>query len=375
MGRLIVGNLDCEIELARSAYRRATHPDISNTVAKVISAAALRLTAFAKPNDTLWTPRPIPADALGRVPGAEDLNLVSGSLEKLIESPPSASAILAWGETETIAKLRGVAVAPVEDSDPVELGTNASSAADRAKANPPRPPQDWTKLLWSVHPSTRVARDCNHRGFAYAFARRRGLALPGAALLQSSAAVDAHIAGGGAASSRSQSWVLKAPFSAAGRERIRHKGPLEGEVKVHANRLFERYRLLLFEPWMERLADFGAAGFIDKNGSVSVFQPHRLETDSSGVFRAIIIADSDWPIHMSDDEHDSAVATAAAVGEALSEVGFRGPFSVDSYAYRDRKGRRRFHPLCEINARLTFGHVARAWSERLNQPHYELRLD
>ena len=39
--------------------------------------------------------------------------------------------------------------------------------------------------------------------------------------------------------------------------------------------------------------------------------------------------------------------------------------AVDAFAYRDGDGTRRFHPLCEINARLTFGWIARALAARL----------
>ena len=59
------------------------------------------------------------------------------------------------------------------------------------------------------------------------------------------------------------------------------------------------------------------------------------------------------------------IATAERVGEALLATGYRGPFGIDAWRYRDSDGRLRFHPLGEINARLTFGFVGRCWQEKL----------
>jgi hypothetical protein len=55
--------------------------------------------------------------------------------------------------------------------------------------------------------------------------------------------------------------------------------------------------------------------------------------------------------------------TVEAAGTALHCLGYAGPYTVDAFIYRD--GAQVLHPLCELNARHTFGHIARALSARL----------
>jgi hypothetical protein len=55
--------------------------------------------------------------------------------------------------------------------------------------------------------------------------------------------------------------------------------------------------------------------------------------------------------------------TVAASGALLAEHGYAGPFAVDAFAYRDCDARK-FQPLSEINARFSFGWIARALAQR-----------
>jgi hypothetical protein len=50
---------------------------------------------------------------------------------------------------------------------------------------------------------------------------------------------------------------------------------------------------------------------------------------------------------------------AEGVAAALARAGHAGPFGIDGFVYREG-ARRVLRPFCEINARHTFGHVARA---------------
>jgi hypothetical protein len=78
--------------------------------------------------------------------------------------------------------------------------------------------------------------------------------------------------------------------------------------------------------------------------------------DARGGFRGIAL-DHD---ELSPDERAQLEAVVAECDAALAQAGYRGPFALDAFVYRDADGARRFHPLCELNARYTFGHVARA---------------
>ena len=69
-----------------------------------------------------------------------------------------------------------------------------------------------------------------------------------------------------------------------------------------------------------------------------------------------------------DDERRALESATHAVGKRVAEHGYRGPFGIDAWRYRDADGETHFHPLGEINARLTFGLVAHALVERLKKP-------
>ena len=96
---------------------------------------------------------------------------------------------------------------------------------------------------------------------------------------------------------------------------------------------------------------------------VSTLPPHRCIVDDRGTCRGITIDDA--PLR--EDEAARLAHIAGRVGTALAAAAYVGPFSIDAFAYRDADGQRRFHPLCEINARYSFGHVARALTERLGR--------
>ena len=60
-------------------------------------------------------------------------------------------------------------------------------------------------------------------------------------------------------------------------------------------------------------------------------------------------------------------ALDAAAG-ALRRAGYSGAFGLDAWRYRPPDGGTAFNPLGEINARLTFGFVARSLADRLREP-------
>lgn len=316
MSRLLVANLAAEIEMARAATP-GPHPDVSPAAAALIRRHARLLSVFG---GHLW----LPGDSW----------------------PPRAhSEILAWAETDAVLALRAPPVPVSSVLAPVSGGRLTSGG--------------WTERLWQLHPDPAVARRCNDRRFAFSLAVREGWALPGARVIDSLG--DLPTTG---------TWIAKAPFSAAGRERVRFSGDEHGK---RLERLLARFGALVVEPWVERVLDLGCAGLVADR--VDTFPPHRLEVDRSGVFRAAIIDDSGAAIA------DPAVLrqvrdTAAAAGDALSAAGYRGAFSIDAYLWRDTNGALRLQRMSEINARLTFGLVARAAAERASPGggRFELRL-
>jgi hypothetical protein len=228
----------------------------------------------------------------------------------------------------------------------------------------------WIPPLVDVGPPPRIdlawcdpaARPFNDRRYALATAHELECALPRAAALTSLDAIDAHLAAGSAGP-----WVLKAPWSSAGRHRVFGVGRrLDGEHRVAAERLLSRAGALTFEPWCDRICDVAVCGMA--GGEVS--EPHAILNGPRGNFFGIELR----PEVLDVGEHDQLVTTAERVAQRLHDAGYRGPFGIDAFVHRVA-GERRLHPLCEINARHTFGHVARALGRRFGATRLEFGRD
>lgn len=145
-------------------------------------------------------------------------------------------------------------------------------------------------------------------------------------------------------------WVAKAPWTAAGRDRIHGDGPPRADQRTYAERLLARHGALVVEPWLDRQFDLGVCGHIAA-GSVIVEVPHTLLCDARGAFFGIDLT----PPPLSGEHRLQLDRAIEASGRALAGVGYDGPFTVDAFV----SGAGVLHVPCEINARYSFGHVAR----------------
>jgi hypothetical protein len=321
-GRRILGNLLCEDDFRRLLRpgRRFTPP---REVLETVSGAATLLRVFAREGDRLWTPAPVDPGRLAEVPGLPRPVLESGPVENL----PAVSGTLTWG-----------ASLEVSPPGPVRAG---SALHD---------------LLWTVPlASPRVAATVNHRAFALRVAKEIGCALPGARMVESVSDLRAVARG---------SWVLKAPLSAAGRDRHIERGGKGLEAPATLRRvenLFARHGPLLLEPWMDRTDDFGVAVLILPE-ETRLLGCHRLLVDRKGQFTGIELDLEDGP------DRDRLEETALTVARLLRQAGYLGPFGIDGWRYRTPDGSVVLNPLGEINARMTFGLVARVLADRIGLP-------
>jgi len=245
------------------------------------------------------------------------------------------------------------ALAPPEVTDPIEVWAPAPVDPRRLLAG-----RGWTppemragtprtrQLLWADP----EARAVNDRAFALSIAMNEGVALPGQRVIEALDAL-ADVAG---------PWVCKAPWTTAGRDRCHGDGPPTIEQRTRLDRLLAQFGSLMFEPWCDRIYDAGIVGFAFPDGSFTA-EPHGLVTDARGTFLGIDLEASGLmpaeAVYLDD--------IAQSVSRALGDAGYRGPFSVDSFVYRGPEGERLLHPLCEINARFTFGHVAHGLGTQL----------
>ncbi|HKH46854.1 MAG TPA: hypothetical protein VKM72_19520 [Thermoanaerobaculia bacterium] len=312
--RLLLANLLAEDDLEALAHagdpRFRRRPPSASTL-RVGSQMAGQLAIFSRPGDRLWLPGDHP--------------------------PEPAAEVLAWCETPQSAALR---------------------TALRPSAVPPDLPL--AELLWSLPvASPETVAKVHHRGFALRVAEALGCALSGAQMVESLAELDHLLKERDAPAA----WVVKAPFSAAGRSRfIEREGPHLADPKSRrtAENLFERHGPLLFEPWLDRIADWGCSALLTPGG-LRIVGIHRQRVDTKGQFAGIELDTGDLP----DPDRSQLQEVVAGAAAALRRTGYVGPFGIDAWHWRRPDGTVAFHPLGEINARMTFGLVEWAGLDRL----------
>ena len=350
--RVIIGNLDAEVDFARAQRREREERDerdeprldLPPAVLDHISAAATLLRVFATDTDLLWTPRPVDGSRLPVVPGLGNPELRCGALDDL----PPTDRLLAWAETAAVERARERIAEPDGPAGLLDLVTDP-----------------------------RAAMAVNDRVFCLDAATRIGCALPGARLIEDVAALEHHLAAAGAAASPERRWVAKARFSAAGRSRLIGRGDrLDDLERRRTEKLLEVHGSLVFEPWMDRVADHGCCALIDDDGS-HLHEPHRVDVDREGRFTGLTLPPTKPP-GSEGDAPPSVRVTLRHVVERVAAMahtaGYRGPLEIDCWEYRRAGGEIDFHPLGEINARMSFGHVAHALRDVLGREDSRLQL-
>ncbi len=321
MTRLVVANLDAEAELAG-----ATLAPRARSAASVFGAL---LAGWCRAGDELWLPCTRRADL-------PQLRLSEGTGPTLVCGDLAAAAarhdeVLAWCETPSVATARAARPTLAADGRPQRAGPTQASAAT------------------------------HHRRFAFEFGKAHGLGLEAARWATSAADLAAAARDAGATSPTRLGWVLKAPLSAAGRDRWR--GRLDDEGRAAAERFLGLHGQALLEPWQRRVADFGWVGWVDEAGPVAI-GAHVQRVDVAGRFVGIEI-----PGDVTADDAGRLDEVGLAVGRELWTRGLRGGYGIDAWRWQCDDGSTALHALGEVNARLTMGHVARVWHHRRpNEP-------
>ncbi|MGE5186592.1 MAG: hypothetical protein ACM31C_31265 [Acidobacteriota bacterium] len=188
---------------------------------------------------------------------------------------------------------------------------------------------------WDLAWCDPAARAVNDRRFALAACG----ALPGTRVLERPEQID-ELDG-----AWPQTWVAKAVWTAAGRDRARGEGAPAGELRARVANLVARCPVIV-EPWCERALDVGVCSVVGR----APHAPHRLVVDARGGFLGI----DRRPPELAAEHRARLAEIVGACDAALARAGYAGPFTVDAFV----------HPgglhACELNARYTFGHVAHA---------------
>jgi hypothetical protein len=282
-------------------------------------------------------------------------------------------SLIAWAETPWVAGLRARLPAPPRDEGPRE---NALAEDDSHRAGAISPSAFRARLRHLPAPTPAAAALANHRSLSLALARRRAWSLPGETMIHEIEGLQRHLDAldveATEAPTEAPAWVLKAAWSAAGRDRVFSQGSSLDDPQLSARiaALLRQSASLRFEPWMRRDADFGCVGLALSEGP-RLLGMHRLHCDRRGVFRAIELCRAGdlgqqaEVLGLSAAEQAALLEAFEAAGRELARVDYRGPFGIDAWRYRDHAGRPGFQPLGEINARLTMGHLAHLLLDRL----------
>lgn len=275
-----------------------------------IAGLASLLRVWAGPGDALWLPLPVDPRRLPALPGSPLPELASGPL------PQHARALLCWAQTPASARIQ-------------------VRGPHKAEAPPG---------LWDLVCAPAAARRANDRRHWLAWAVAEGLALPGAQVCRERATLFPLLQG---------DWVLKAPFSAAGRARLRGQGPPSPSMSARIERMLLLHGSVVYEPWLQRDGDSAYLGVV-RDAGVQLLGGHILLVDRAGGFRGIELR--------APTAEERLARVARKVGVKLQAEGYRGAFGIDAFTHAGG-----LHPLVEVNARVTFGHLARAYASLFGQ--------
>ncbi len=152
-------------------------------------------------------------------------------------------------------------------------------------------------------------------------------------------------------------WVIKALYSAGGRDRIRGEGPLGPGHRKWVDRFVAAQGAVVVERWVDGVLDL----------SILAEDGRRL-----GITRFSVVGGA-WAGHLTGRWTTGLPASirrflqearvAQALDAAAAAVDPGGAYGVDALIYR-QEGELRLRPVVEVNARLTFGRIALALGAR-----------
>lgn len=300
-------NADFETELASlstpgGAYRRLPFFDALN------ARLAPHLLRLARPGDALLLPQPW-GDAVRDEARRREVELCAPS----DAGDQSARVFTPWGWTP-----------------------GAEAAGER------------TGAVMRPVPLATVAR-VNSKLWSHALEVELGVSLPGAATASTLAELSAAVAR--ACPRANDKWVVKSPYGFAARDRVLGRGPvLEGPPAVWCVRRLRRGETLIFQPWLEVVREYGVVIEISPEGSLTIQGVSDLQTNGAGTGTGYLLGRAPARGRFAELEH-----VARVVGGRLFAAGYHGPAGIDALEHAGG-----LHPLLEVNARHTMGHVALA---------------
>jgi hypothetical protein len=194
-----------------------------------------------------------------------------------------------------------------------------------------------------------TVRRVNSKLWSHALEQELGIEMAGACVAASFAELAEAVAR--ACPRADDKWVIKSPFGFAARERVLGRGGrLEGAQATWARRRFASGETLIFQPWLERVREYGVTMEIAPGGEIDLVGISDLQTNGAGTGTGYLLGRKIDSARRAELEN-----VARLVGARLFREGYTGPAGVDALEHMGG-----LHPLLEINARYTMGFVALA---------------
>lgn len=221
-------------------------------------------------------------------------------------------------------------------------------------------------------PPFETVRQINSRRFSFHLEQEWNVGIPGAAEISSLQQLTDRLS---RLPNNRAAWVIKAEFGMSARERFLGRGSTVTEpLKNWANKRLQKNQRLIFEPWVNRIAEVGLQFEIPKNRPPKLLGVTPLLTDSTGHYRGNIFQHN--PLSQTTTHTTTSHITAPinweesiAIGqkacEAMQSHGYWGPVGIDAICYRTETGQTKQRPLQDINARWTMGRLSLGLSRLL----------
>lgn len=301
--RLWYMNADFETELAQGGVYRRT-----SRFAGVNRRLAAHLLWLAAPGDRLLLDDP-PAEALAAEAARRGIELVAASRAEV----QSGFDFTPWGWTPSAIRL-GERLRARVDADPLD-----------------------------------VVRRVNSKIWSHRLEQELGVALKGAATVESFDELQRVVRG--ACPQAEDKWVIKAPFGFAARERVLGRGArVEGAQEVWARRRFAEGEMLIFQPWLQVVREYGVVMMIPPACEIEILGISDLQTNGAGTGKGYLLGRE-----VDAGRRAELERVARIVGERLRQEGYTGAAGMDALEHLSG-----LHPLLEVNARYTMGFVALA---------------
>lgn len=197
--------------------------------------------------------------------------------------------------------------------------------------------------------SLEIVRRVNSKLWSHALEEELGCTMKGACVASHFAELAEAVAR--ACPHEDEKWVIKSPFGFAARERVLGRGPrLEGAQATWVKRQLVKGESLIFQPWLERVREYGMTLEIRPGGRIDLNGISDLQTNGAGTGTGYLLGRKIDSQRLKELEE-----IARLVGARLFQEGYVGPAGVDALEHTGG-----LHPLLEINARYTMGFVALA---------------